>query len=146
MTYIAGKKTSADRIHIISEHIHAVQYVYPNLASAVTLTATNDATTWTLGTLVEVVPASTITSVFDIHYIDVSSASANTTYQIRLYYGAGDTECANAVFVKTSNFDPVVPTSIMTPLIPANSRIRAAVATPDDNGETIDMRIVYHTY
>jgi hypothetical protein len=31
-------------------------------------------------------------------------------------------------------------------VVPANSRIRAKIATPGNNGETLTISILYHTY
>ena len=73
------------------EHIHSAQKVYPTLVAGVTLTT--HATTWVLGTIAEIVPINTITNEFDIHEVLVEDVNTqDKTYELVLYYGAGDTE------------------------------------------------------
>jgi len=128
--------------HTLEEHAHAISKVYPTLAGGVTATA---GASWVLGSLVEVVPASTITDDFDIHAIDVEDISANDTYELVLYQGAGDTEVGRIRFVRTAVQSATQNTIIQTPIVPANARIRAAVASAaGSNDVTISLR--YHTY
>ena len=61
-------------LETLQDHIHSASKVYPTLAAAVT--ATGHDTAWTLGEFVEVVPVNTITSPFDIHFINAAAASA----------------------------------------------------------------------
>lgn len=128
------------------EHNHSAGKVYPTLADGVVLTAVTDASTWTLGSLVEVVPASTITSDFDIHHVLVEAMSANSVYEIVLYAGAGDTEVGRVRCVKNAVQSGTLNLPMQTPLIVANSRIRAAVASEGNNGETVTISLKYHTY
>ena len=73
------------------EHIHSAQEVYPSLADGVSLTT--GAGDWGLGTITEIVPINTITSEFDIHEVLVEDVNTqDKTYELVLYYGAGDTE------------------------------------------------------
>jgi len=130
------------KLHTIEEHVHAVGCVYPTLASGVTVTA---GAAWTLGAFVEVVPASTITDEFDIHYVSIENISANDVYELHLYYGAGDTLAGMVRFVKNAAVDAVVNVPFMTPLIPANSRIRAKLASAS-GGDNADISVFYHTY
>jgi hypothetical protein len=140
-----GDSISAD-VHRVDEHLHSASKVYPTLADGVTLTAVNGAGTWTLGSLVEVVPASTITNDFDIHFISIEDISANGVYEIVLYAGASDVEVARVRVTRTAIQDSTLNVPVQTTLIAANSRIRAAVASAADNGETIDISIFYHLY
>jgi hypothetical protein len=130
--------------HTNEEHNHAAAQVYPTLAAGATVTS--DAVAWTLGTLVEVVPASTITEDFDIHAIDIEAISANDTFELVLYYGAGDTEAGRIRFVRSTVQSATLNTEIQTPLIPANSRVRAAVACAGGGSKTVDVSLRYHTY
>ena len=70
---LANQATILANQHIFEEHIHSAQKVYPTLADGVTLTG--HATAWTLGAIVEIIPVNTITSVFDIHYLNIGAAS-----------------------------------------------------------------------
>jgi urease alpha subunit len=150
---VIGNKTdthSGDSLYshaeTIDDHLHGASKVYPTLADGVTITATNGAGTWTLGTVVEVVPASTITSDFDVHHVSIESLSANSVYELVLYAGAGDTEIGRVRITKNAAQDGTMNIPIQTPIVDANSRIRAAVATTNDNGETVDISLFYHTY
>ena len=144
MTHIAGKEGTADRVVVMEEHLYAKSAVYPTLAAGVTVTGHNDA--WTLGTLVEIVPASTITEDFDVHWISIENISANGIYELVLYCGAGDTECGRVRFVQNAVQDSVVAVPFMTPILEKNSRIRSAVASSTGGGDTADISIFYHTY
>jgi hypothetical protein len=132
--------------HTNEEHNHAAGKVYPTLADGVVLTAVTDASTWTLGSLVEVVPASTITDDFDIHHVLVEAISANSVYEIVLYAGASDTEIGRMRVVRSTVQSGTLNVPIQTPLVEANSRIRAAVASAGNNGETVTISLKYHLY
>lgn len=132
--------------HTNEEHNHAAGKVYPTLADGVTLTAATGATTWTLGALVEVVPASTIGDDFDIHHVLVEAISANSVYEIVLYQGASDVEVGRVRVVRSTVQSGTLNIPMQTPIIPANARIRAAVASEGDNGETVTISLKYHEY
>ena len=137
-------KSLSSRLHTLSEHAHSESKVYPTLANGVTVTSAAGA--WTLGTLVEVVPASTIADYFDIHAVDIEAISANDVFELVFYQGAGDTEIGRIRFVKDAAQSATLNTSIQTPLVPANARIRAAVACAAGGAKTVDVTIRYHTY
>lgn len=130
------------KVSALNEYFHSVSKVYPTLAGGVTLTA---GAAWTLGALVEIVPASTITSDFDIHAIDIEDISANDTYELVIYYGAGDTEAGRIRFVRNAVQSATLNIPIHMPVIPANSRVRAAVAC-STGGFTADISIRYHEH
>ena len=130
--------------HTSDEHNHAVSKVYPTLANGVTVTTAAGA--WALGTVVEVIPASTITDDFDIHAVDVESISANDVFELVLYQGAGDTEIGRIRFVRSTVQSATLNTAIQTPIVPANARIRAAVASAAGGGKTVDISVRYHKY
>ena len=136
----------AGRLEILEDHVHKPSKVYPTLAAGVTVTAENAGTNWTLVAFAEIVPASTITEPFDIHHLGIEALSANTVYEIVLYYGATDIECGRVRVTKNANLDATLNVPIQTPVLPANSRVRAKVATPGDNGETVDLSVFYHVY
>ncbi len=130
------------RLHQADEHAHSPSMVYPTLANGVPLTG---GAAWTLGALVEIVPASTITDKFDIHHLSIEDLSAIEVYEIVLYYGAGDTECGRVRITKSTNNDGVGDIPFQTVVIPANERIRAAVAT-EGGSDTATISIKYHLY
>lgn len=130
-------------VETLLDHVHKPSKVYPTLATGVTLNT--NAAAWTLGTVTEIIPASTITSDFDIHRVSIESLDDIATYEIVLYYGAGDTECGRVRFSKTSNQDTAGNQPIQTPIIPANSRVRGAVASSTGSSVAV-VSLYYHTY
>ena len=134
--------------YINDKHNHSVSLVYPTLAAGVQITAVNGATTWTLSDSVEIIPVNTITAPFDIHDIFIEEASADTTYEISLYVGPSDTLIGTIRCTRDSvgGLKLTSNSRIVTPLLAANQWVSARVATPDDNGETITIALLYHTY
>ncbi len=133
------------RLQELIEHIHTTQEVYPTLADGVTLTTA--AGDWGLGTITEIIPVNTITEEFDIHEILIEDVNTqDKTYEIILYYGDSDTECARIRFAATSNKGGVPTQLVMTPLIPANSKIRAQLAIEDGGSKTVKVSLRYHEY
>jgi hypothetical protein len=130
--------------HYAEEHIHSPGLVYPTLAAGVTLTCA--AVAWTLGAFATIVPASTIGSEFDIHYLSIEALSANAVYEIVLYYGATDIECGRVRVTKNAVMDGTVNAPFQTPLIPADSQIRGKVASNTGAADTVDLSVFYHTY
>jgi len=127
------------------EHVHSAQKVYPTLAAGVTLTT--HATTWLLGTIVEIVPINTITNQFDIHEVLVEDVNfQDKTYELVLYYGAGDTECGRTRFAAGSTKGGVPAVAMQTILIPANSRIRGQLAIEGGGSKTAKESLRYHEY
>ncbi len=141
------------RLKELIEHAHTAQKVYPTQAEEVGgnegdgVTLTTAAENWALGTIVEIVPANKITSPFDIHEILIEDVNTqDKTYELALYYGAGDTECGRTRFAATSLKGGVPAVAMATILIPANSRIKGRLAIEDGNSKTIKMSIRYHLY
>ena len=135
------------------DHAHSAQKVYPTQAEEVGgnegdgISLATAAGNWALGTIVEIVPANKITSEFDIHEVLVEDVNTqDKTYELVLYYGAGDTECARVRFAATSNKGGVPAQFAMTPLIPANSRIRGQLAIEDGASKTVKISLRYHLY
>jgi len=90
--YVPGDNTILGHLNTAYYHIHGKPFVYPDHADDVALTAGSGA--WDLtGAIIEVVPADTLTdSAFDIHWINISEISANSTIQIDIYAGASGSE------------------------------------------------------
>jgi len=116
---------------------------YPTLGNGI---AVADGGVWTLGAAVQIVPINTITSEFCIHHINVSSTSANDTYELVLYRDVACTlevgrarTSRQAIQAQASNMP------FMTPKIPANSGIWAKLASAT-GGNTLVISIFYHTY
>ncbi len=141
------------RHQLMIDHVHSAQKVYPTQAEEVGgnegdgITLTTGAGNWELGTIVEIVPASKITSQFDIHEVLVEDVNTqDKTYELVLYYGAEDIECCRWRFASTSNKGGIPAQFGMTILIPANSRIRGQLAIEDGGSKTAKVSLRYHEY
>ncbi len=119
--------------------------VYPTLADGVTVTS--HATDWLLGTIVQIVPASAISLDFDIHELVIEAVNtADKVYELVLYSGAGDVEVGRVRFAAGSVRGGVPNVFMQTPIIAADSRIRAQLAIQDGGSKTAAISLRYHTY
>lgn len=134
------------RMHTQYEHTHSVSRYFPSLAANVSITA--GATAFSLGTITTVVPANTITSDFDIHFMHLTNASAAGNYIIRLYQGSTGSEIqvGEVRITQAVGLANLAPVPVMTPLMNANTRVSAAVATSTSGAASIDIALNYHTY
>jgi hypothetical protein len=133
------------RAEALTEHAHSSGKVYPTLDDGVTITGAAEA--WTLGNFTEIVPANTITSALDIHYINFEDVSANDVYEIVLYAGAlaSEVEIGRIRTYKTpASFAP--PSPFQCVIQPANTRISAKLASKSGGSDTATISIQYHTY
>jgi len=130
-------------LEILEDHAHKPSQVYPALADPVTLA--DGGAAWTQGALTEIIPASTITDIFDIHFAFVSEPDANDDYQIDFYYGASDTWLCNIAFSRSGVWSSSISLPVQSPRVAANSRIRAKLAT-GDGGRTCKVKVYYHDY
>jgi hypothetical protein len=130
----------------INEHFHSSVKVYPTLAAGVVVTTAVAA--WTLGAYVVVVPANTIAADFDIHHINVSAWNANDTFELVLYAGpnGGEVEIGRVRLTRLSNVGASPHIPFQTPLIAANSQIKAKLASQAGTSNTVTMSIMYHNY
>jgi hypothetical protein len=128
------------------QHIHQSQLVYPDLADNITLTSS--ASAWTLGTIVEVVPASTIALAYDPHWVTVANMSASDEFQINFYAGGAGSEelWAQVRCNRDTVFEQAAAIRIQGPPISPNVRFSAALACSGGGSETLDISIAYHTY
>ncbi len=137
----------------IIDHAHSTQKVYPTQAEEAGgdegdgISLATGAGNWELGTIVQIVPASKITSQFDIHELLVEDVNTqDKTYELVLYYGADDIECCRWRFAATSNKGGIPAQFGMTILIPANNRIRGQLAIEDGGSKTVKISLRYHLY
>lgn len=131
--------------HTANEHFHSAQMVYPTLADGVSFaTAAGD---WALGTITQIVPASAIGDDFDIHEVVIEDVNTqDKTYELVLYAGAGDTEVGRTRFAASANKGGVPNVEMQTPIIAADSRIRAQLAIQDGGSKTAVISLRYHIY
>lgn len=131
------------RVEALFEHVHSASYCYPTLAVGVNIPGGVGA--WQLGAITEVVPAATILSDFDIHFINIEVLSANDVYELVLYYGAADTYAGRCRFTRVAVLESANGVPMMTPIIPASSRIRAQLASAS-GGDNVTISVSYHVY
>jgi hypothetical protein len=127
------------------QHIHQPAKCYPTLADGVTVTG--GAGAWTLGDFVEIVPVDTITTAFDIHWINFESASANDIYELVLYSGLGgaEVEIARVRTYKSATMSGANNVPIQIPVQYANTRISAKLAS-SSGGDNVTVSLFYHQY
>lgn len=139
--------------HLVAQyyHVHDSAKVYPVGAGPVTLTDKNDGggTPWGHGAKTQVVPASTIATKFDIHYIVISGISAADDFELMVYKGGAASEVLigtiafsrDATFLAPSQSHP-----IQIPPQAADERISMSLASSGSDGKTCDVKVYYHQY
>jgi hypothetical protein len=127
-------------------HDHSVAHVYPTMANGVSVT--KNASPWTLGSFAVIIPAGTITNEFDIHGVGFDSVPDNGTFEVVLYAGAdgGEVEIGRTRFTRTSPLTIELESPFQTPLVAANSQIKAKLAGSNSSASTVVMSVRYHTY
>lgn len=130
--------------HYLQEHFHGPQLVAPSRAAAIALTSAGGA--WTLGNFSnDIIANGAVTSPFDLHWVVVEGPSANAWYEIVIYYGATDIECARVAFGRTAVFTNSVSVPVMTAILPAGSRVRAKMMD-SVGGSAANIKVFYHIY
>ncbi len=133
--------------HITDEHQHSICMVLPSGQAGVTLTAGN-ADPWTLGGFEVMAATNAITNIFDLHFIVVEAMSANATYEIVLYSGAdaAEVEVGRIRIVRVTNQVRSATLPIQTPMIAANSQIKAKVMSSTGALDTVTISLQFHVY
>ncbi len=129
--------------HIIEEHVHKEQLVYPTLANSVQVAG--GAGVWELGNLVTIMPANTVAADmrFDIHWIIICALSANDEYELILY--ADTTQIGRLTFTRTDKKDVTDGVPFQCPILDPSVRIRARLASAS-GGDNGNFKIMYHEY
>lgn len=130
------------KLHSADDHLHSEGDVYPTLANDVQVVGAAGA--WTLGAFKEIVPAGVITDDFDIHFVEVSTTSANDVYEMHLF--AVEVLIAKIRFARTTNQVRISAKPTQTVIIPANTQIQAKLATQAGGSKTADISIQFHPY
>lgn len=133
-------------LELLEDHAHKGQQCYPTLADAINIVSS--ATAWTYGSYVELVPVDTITSDFDIHWLNISAISANDEYEIEFATGlvAAEVKVACVSFERNAVQSQEGSISMQTPVFPANTRISARIASKAASANHANFKIHYHTY
>ena len=129
-------------------HIHGKPFVYPNHADEVLLTAGVGA--WDLtGALTEIIPSGVLNeSAFDLHWLNISSISANGTIQIDLYAGEIGEEILipGAKATRTTVTNPEGARRIQIPQQAAGTRISARLSDSTAGSLTCLVSLAGHYY
>lgn len=153
MRDVIGRKTDDEDgtslyslAYTMSKHMHGIQLCKPKLAGG--LNVISGAGAWGLSASYVVLFATNeVTSPFDIHQIHVGSFSANDIYQLELYSGANGAEVliSQVRFSRTSNTNPGSILPCITPIIPANTQVKARLASAG-GGTNVNFSVMYHVY
>ena len=134
-------------LHTLDDHIHGKAEVHPSLADGIVVTAT--ANDWTdLGAFAVIAATNAITFDFDIHYISIENISANGVYELVLYSGAdaAEVEIGRKRFAQNAVQDSIVNVPFRTPIIPANTQIKAKLASDNAVANTVTITLAIHPY
>lgn len=149
--YDSGLVTANPRGSIVErqelgyQHIHKSAQVYPTLAAGVTITAGGQA--WTLGAFAELIPAGAIPKSYDVHWVNVETASSNAVYELVLYSGAigQEAEVARVRTRQATTASGPANVPIQIPIQHADARISAKLAS-STGGSNISVSVFYHDY
>lgn len=133
-------------LELMDDHFHKGQQCYPDLDDAITVASS--ASAWTYGAYVEIIPVNTITSDFDIHWLNISAISANDEYEVQFATGLAGAEVniACASFERTAVQSQEGSISMQGPIIPANTRVSARLASKAAAANSANFKVHYHTY
>ncbi len=129
--------------HILEEHIHKEQLVYPTLANSIQVAG--GAGAWQLGNLVTLMPANTVAAEMrlDIHWVIICALSANDEYELILY--ADTTQIGRLAFTRTDKKDVTDGVPFQCPILAPDVRIRARLAS-SGGGDNGNFKLMYHEY
>lgn len=144
-----GLRPVLDDLEVLLDHIHSVDRVYPNIGAggawvAGTSVPAGAAGAGNFGVATSVLPAPATPSVFDIHWINIESLPANTTYELVMFAGA--TEIARSRFTRVNNNEAVNGLPVMMPRQAAGTVITAQCANAAGNVANIVISVQYHLY
>jgi hypothetical protein len=129
-----------------NRHVHSIARVYPTLAASIDVT--KDVAPWTLGAFAVLVPAGTITSPFDIHGLNFGEVPNAGEYEIVIYAGAdgAEVEVGRTRFARQGGNTVQLESPFQTPIIAANTQIKAKLAGSNGSATAVPTSIRYHTY
>jgi len=126
------------------QSVHACGRIAPSGAAPITLTS--DGTAWTLGNFSnDIIADGAVPQSFAIHWMVISNPDQNAWYDIVLYYGATDIECARTTFARENNFVNSINVPVQMRVMPAGTRVRAKMMDSVGGG-SCDIKVIYHQY
>ena len=145
--YSEGESSILGFLHTGYYHTHGASFIYPDKADPVTLTA--NAASWNdTGSKVEIIPASTITKNFDLHWASITDISENCYGIIDIFAGGAGSEVliGSVDCTRTSNFSQEGNKPTQIPQQPANTRISARLSSSTTNATTCKIKFYGHVY
>ena len=141
----ASNNSVIPRLTSADYHHHGQANVYPTLAAPVTVTASTSA--WVLGSVAELIPSNTVTSIFDIHFVTFETISNNDTYELVFYTGTSgaESEISRVRAIKLASSAPE-PAPVHHRKLPANSRVACRVAAAGGASHSVAISVQYHIY
>ncbi len=142
-----GNANNANNTHLVFEHLHSQLSIYPTLAPGVNLIAGSVSWTLTSSGFVTVIASNTVTSEFDIHWVQFDNTSTNNNMELVLYAGTAgaETEIGRCVVTRPAAATDSPAAPFMCPIQPANTRISAKLAASVPPCNT-NIKLYYHTY
>lgn len=128
-------------------HAHGENFVYPQDGTFFK-TITTDATAYTHGAKLEVIPADAIDRPFDLHWIEVEDVSAVGDYEVKLWIGGTDaeTEIGAYRFGRSTVHSRDSSKAILVAPIPAGTRVCVSLACSDAGAKTCKVALEGHKY
>ena len=146
--YDPGTNTIMAHLNTNYYHVHGAAFIYPDKADPITVTSS--AAAWSeTGTIVEIIPADTITKAFDIHWCSIADISAVLYGMIDLYKDTGGVwekigPCCDVV--RNSNFTRENWARVQIPQQEANTKIGARFSDSTSSQQTVKIKLIGHVY
>lgn len=146
--YNHGINSILAHLNTVYYHIHGTSFVYPSHADDILLTSGVGA--WDLtGALTEVIPAGALNvSTFDLHWINISGITDNSTIQIDIFAGdIGEEVLIGATRAsRTTNQDRNGPSRIQIPQQAKSTRISCRLSDSTADNTTVEISFEGHYY
>ncbi len=146
--YVPHQDTMMAFIRTGYYHVHGASFIYPDKAAPITLTSGAGAWDET-GTIVEILPANTITKDFDLHWASLSAISAELDGIIDIFKDVAGSWVKIGPLtdvVRTTNFSREGDSMVQVPQIPANTRLGARFSDSTTSARTVRLKIKGHVY
>ena len=120
-------------------HETSAESVWPTLANGIDVVSA--AVNWQLGNFATIVAANDIATSFHVVNVNIEAIDVNAVFCLVLYSGDGDVEIGRLRFAAVGGFFGNTRYRFSSPLIAANSRIRAKLASSNGGGAIATVRI-----
>lgn len=141
--------SSVGLLHTMEEHMHALQFTYPNMAAPVTVLAGSGS--WNLSpplSAITVIGSGIVTKLYDIHHADIDTISTNGDYQLQFYHGGSGARIS--AFTVSATRVAAGPREgqkdVVCPKILANRELVVVMASSLTNAPSARVKVDGHTY